>query len=270
MTQDQPIAEQVQEIAQSISSLARRFSPETAKDILSILEWMKWEDKIENIMAKTGWWPYEGIEEYLLDVGDDMTLASQRCEQFHDTEWPKIRRQMEAQVAHCAVDEESRAAFRECLKAHNSGLYRCVCRCLLVEIERALRVKVNDMTPKFNFEKELENYVNQGELQDLLAGNSYGFRLFKPLKKTLFKQVKSAADCRKMGTALNRHAGTHGLILYNTKQQNFNALVLAFYFFLSSRVKSVRLRSLRSEEPTGGGTKEPAFIVRTVGSQISA
>ena len=212
--------------------LTNLFNHPVGVAIRNLAVWSQNDEKLRDIMEQTGWLPYPGVESHLSDVGQDMNLAAQRYETFVDEQWPRIRVDMEARLAQSDTDEETKATFREALQAHESGLYRCVCRCLLPEMERALRVKVSILDKSFNFKASLESIVNQGEFHHLFGDNPYGLSLFSEVQDFLFKSVENEQQRADMELHLNRHIAVHGLSPYNTKQRSFNALVLALYLFL--------------------------------------
>ena len=223
------LSKQLEEVR---SFLVRSIPPEVTQAIRDFAIWSQNNEKLRDIMEQTGWLPYPGVESYLSDVGQDMNLAAQRYEKFVDEQWPSIRVDMEARLAQSDTDEETKATFREALQAHESGLYRSVCRCLLPEMERALRVKVGILDRSFKFKESLESVVDQGEFHHLFGDNPYGLSLFPELQDFLFKSVANEKQRTDMESHLNRHIAVHGLSPYNTKQRSFNALVLALYLFL--------------------------------------
>lgn len=226
------IFEQMQKLKEVRSALIRSISPEVIQAIRDIVEWFQNDTKLRDVTEHTGWLPYPGAEVYLSDVENDMDLAASRYEKFVDEEWPSIRLDMEARLAKSDTDKETQDTFREALQAHEYGLYRCVCRCLLPEMERALRLRVNNLDPSFKFNASLEDVVNQGELHHLFGGNPYGLSLFPHLQDFLFAPVRTAQERADMEPHLNRHVAVHGLSPYNTKKRSFNALVLSLYLFL--------------------------------------
>lgn len=222
----------VNQLEEGWSSLVRSIPSEVFQAIGNLAMWFQNNEKLRDIMEKTGWLPYPGVESYLSDVGQDMNLAAQRYEEFVDEQWPSIRVDMEAKLAQSDTDGETKATFREALQAHEYGLYRSVCRCLLPEMERALRVKVSILDRSFKFTESLESVVDQGEFHHLFGDNPYGLSLFPELQDFLFKSVENEKQQADMESHLNRHIAVHGLSPYNTKQRSFNALVLALYLFL--------------------------------------
>ncbi len=226
------IFEQIQKMEEVWLSLIRSISPKVIQAIIDIVEWFQNDAKLRNITEQTGWLPYPGAEVYLSDVGNDMDLAASRYEKFVEEKWTSIRLDMEARLAKSDTDKETQATFREALQAHEYGLYRCVCRCLLPEMERALRLRVNNLDPGFKFNMNLEDVVNQGELHHLFGGNPYGLSLFSHVQDHLFASVRTVQERADMEPHLNRHVAVHGLSPYNTKKRSFNTLVLALYLFL--------------------------------------
>ena len=201
--------------------------------LLEVALWVQWDAKLELIRKETGWLPFPGAELYLADVGDDMSLAARRYEDFVDGEFPRIRQQMEEKLEECTVDEETRAAFNEGLNAHEKGYYRSVCVLLLVEIERVLRMKLNKQYGGSLDQKDFRDYTDEKvELHDVLSGNIYGSRLLDYLV-SLYNQAHTEEVCKKLEATsiLNRHAGLHGLAVYKSKKDSFNILVLSTFFF---------------------------------------
>ena len=132
----------------------------------------------------------------------------------------------------CDVEAKTQAVFQECLMTQQAGLYRFVVRCAMVELERALRVKVNMLGCKVDFKCELKEFATLCDFQDLNAGNLHGLRLLWQLSTNVFASVRSGQKLNVMETGLNRRAALHGLIFQNTKRQSFKALVVSQYCFL--------------------------------------
>ena len=238
-TSETPL-EQIKEVTEQMLKLVNRISPKTWHSIKAALTWMEMTEKMAKIMDRTGWWPYRGMEDYLsgIDEESDIDQAAQRCEEFHDREWPKIRTDMVEHLSNCDVDAETKATFQECLTSHEAGMYRCVIRCVLVELERSLRIKVNKLDPTFSFVDDLEKIVNPLDMSVLFAGNPYGLELYSQISQRMFKSVRTEQERIEMRDTLNRHAALHGLIPYNTKKHSFNALVVSLYFLmLLSQIK---------------------------------
>lgn len=216
-----------------MNSLFRKLiDPEVIHHVVSFITWFQQDEKMRKVTEMTGWLPFRGVESYLTEVGHDWELADKQYETFVDNEWRQIKSDMDTQLSTSDAEEETKATFREALEAHEHGLYRCVCRCLLPEIERSVRLKVNDLSRNFKFADSLESLVNQGDLADLFGGSPYGLALYPMLSEWLFASVNTPQERSNMAPYLNRHVAAHGLDVYNTKKRSFNALVLSLYTFM--------------------------------------
>ena len=173
-----PHLRQAQKMADAFLVLINSIPPEFFEGLSSV-QWVPFDAKAEKIMHATGWLPYPGVETYLKDVGKNMELASLRCEEFVDREWSWIRQDMEEQLNLSTVDEETKETFRECLANFEDARYRCICRCLMPEIERALRIKIDKMTGKVNITRDLGTYASQDTTNGMSASNYYEFLHFE-------------------------------------------------------------------------------------------
>ena len=97
------------------------------------------------VLDKSGWLPHHSTPFELVDAcnGDSEALR-RRLRQFYEERWPEIRQEIETRLVAYELDDEAKATFREALDAHESGLYRCVCRLLPPELERIARIELHD------------------------------------------------------------------------------------------------------------------------------
>ena len=189
-------------------------------------------------------WLDPDMEESLSDVSveNDMDLGAQHCDLFHDSETQRVQRDMDEILSKCDVEAKTQAVFQAYLMTQEAGLYRFVVRYAMVELERALRVKVNTLGCKFDFKWELKELATHCNFQDLYADIPHGLRLLWQLSRNAFASVKSGQKCNIVGTDLNRRAALHGLIPHNTKRESFKALVVSLYcFLLLCRVEGITL-----------------------------
>ena len=197
--------------------------------------WLRDTAQVWELSDLTGWWPYPGIEQYLGEVAaGDGAAAEARFAAFYAEQWPQIRADMEARVEGSCVDRETRHTFRECLDAHAAGFYRCVCRGLLMEIERALRVSVNqgDLRADLKPAAELRNLMD-GETTRRMCGDMRHSQMIAwHLQNHLFASIPTDHDRQQdWAVDINRHAAAHGLIAYREQRQSINVLILAVYVF---------------------------------------
>ena len=160
------------------------------------------------------------------------TLAHSVANDFMTVRRRAVQRDMDEILSKCDVEAKTQAVFQACLMTQEAGLYRFVVCCAMVELERALRVKVNILGCKLDFKWELKEFATLCDFQDLYAGNPHGLRLLWQLSTNVFASVRSGQKRNVMETGLNRRAALHGLIPHNTKRQSFKALVVSQYWFL--------------------------------------
>ena len=142
---------------------------------------------------------------------------------------------MEAVLEVCPIGEESKLTFREALEAHESGLYRSVCRVLLPEIERLVRVELkSDQVGRINVEKVFRSLADDREMsyEQILLGDIYNHDLLRQLMHHLYKRVEDKNRHEFIDDPVpNRHAAIHGLVTYSTEQNSLNTIFMADYIF---------------------------------------
>lgn len=170
---------------------------------------------------------------------------------YYREKWRDLRRDIESRIAEYEIDTEAKATFDEALIAHEAGLYRCVCRVLIPEIERVARKELHD--------DRMDRITNQERLQELagklplrsVAGprGLYNLNLYRRLSNHLYAHVTTDEDRIRFARdpVPNRHAAVHGLVAYSSMQSSLNAIFLADYIFF---VITVQKRSA-SLQPSG-------------------
>ena len=197
----------------------------------------RWEDpfitaqKKGERLTRHGWFPHYTMPEVLLngDIDDsdfnDLLLA------YYRGNWPEVRQIMEVNLAVYPVDSETKAAFREALDAHESGLYRSVCRNLLAEVERVVRIHLfGGRVGNLSVIQQLD--VSFRSLPaSVLPDRAVGFVGYDYLQDHLYDNIKNeAARNRFINHQMpNRHAVIHGLIPYRTAQSSLNSIFVAEY-----------------------------------------
>ena len=136
----------------------------------------------------------------------------------------------------------------QALEAHEKELYRLVPRSLVIEIERAVRVNLN------------ENIVGQGlrikdkiiegaddlplsSLQDL----SSGMIQYETLDTHLYEHINNDKDHLEFTESPipNRHAAVHGLVPYSSRKSSLNSIFLAdFVFHIITEMKKEKLEEM--------------------------
>lgn len=164
--------------------------------------------------------------------------------------WPDVRRDIESRLAVYEIDAEARATVGEALQAHEAGLYRCVCRVLIPEIERVARRELHDdRMDRIASQERLRELAGKLPLFSVDPPGLYNLNLYRRLSNHLYANVTTDEDRRRVARdpVPNRHAAVHGLVVYSSMQSSLNAIFLADYIFLVMTV----LKRLASEEPSG-------------------
>ena len=216
----------------------RLFTDEQQRQLDTVLrQFSRWKDPFEAArkkgerLTRHGWFPHYSMPEVLLNEGIDDTDFSDLLLAYYRDDWPKVRRMIEHNLTTYPVDGETKAAFREALDAHESGLYRSVCRNLLAEVERVVRVHLSSgKVGNISVAKELG--VRFGGLPvSVLPDRSVGFVGYFYLQDHLYGQVRTEADRNRFinHQMPNRHAAIHGLIPYSSVQNSLNSIFIAEY-----------------------------------------
>ena len=228
-----------------IMGLQRR--AEAAAPIIS--EFKKWDVGSE-VLGKAGWLPHHTMPfDDIADYGEDIEAARSGLLDYYKSNWTDVRSEVESRWSGYKIDAEAKATFREALDAHESGLYRCVCRVLFPEIERVFRTKLFDRKigpiPYQQFVKKL---LDDKDIEDFVLEGLYDLSIFGHLTKAittedasgsdkliygLFQGVKNEADRDRLNKdpIPNRHAAIHGLVVYSSQQNSLNAIFMADYIF---------------------------------------
>ena len=182
-------------------------------------------------LTRHGWFPHYTMPEVLLNGNIDDSDFNDLLLAYYRGNWPEVRQMIEVNLAVYPVDSETKAAFREALDAHESGLYRSVCRNLLPEVERVVRIHLfGGGVGNLSVAKELD--VSFGSLPvSVLPDRGVGFVGYCYLQDHLYGQVRTEADRNRFinHQMPNRHAAIHGLIPYPSAQNSLNSIFVAEY-----------------------------------------
>ena len=215
----------------------RLFAEEQRQQMDAILRQFRWNDPVVTAskkgarLTRHGWFPHYTIPEVLLseDIDDsdfnDLLLA------YYRDNWPKVRQMIEDNVAVYPVDSETKAAFREALAAHENGLYRSVCRNLLSEVERVVRIHLfGGRVGRLSVTQQI-NVSFRSLPVSVLPDRGVGFVGYYYLRDHLYGQIKTEADRNRFSSHQmpNRHAAIHGLIPYPSAQNSLNSIFVAEY-----------------------------------------
>ena len=216
----------VQKLSEALQQLAQAIAPH----VELVVRYSKFIDSV----SATGWLPYHSVPIQFVEESDGNTpLLERRLSAFYEANWDYIRQDIESRLETYRVSEEARATFREALSAHEMGHYRCVCRVLFPEIDRAFRTHFfDDQAGSISSRKMIEKLTNHGSLEDFMPREVYGWILFGRLVEHLYETVDDGN--RKMferDFVPNRHASLHGLVPYSTHKHSVNMVIMADYIF---------------------------------------
>ena len=211
------LAKMKRALGQSVSPIARVFS---AMNLGSVLE-------------KNGWFPHYTMPEDLIAENQGNPAFNEVLIDYYRRNWPTVRQSIERRLGTYLVDNEAKEAFRECLDAHENGLYRLVCRSSFPEVERIIRIEINhNNVGQFS----VQNLVRQ-HFDDLpvsvFPNSKFGFAGYRQFTEHLYAPVKDDADRQRFSShpIPNRHAAIHGLIPYSSEQSSLNSIFIAEYVF---------------------------------------
>lgn len=229
-----PLAEAVTPVVTQLSETLRLLERSLGPSLQRLRDWL---DSIEpqlqefrewnivDALNEVGWLPYHSAPfHYVEDCGDDLDLLDRRFSEYYRAGWSEIRDDMASRLEDYRVDDEAKATFREALSAHESGLYRCVCRVLFPEIERMVGAGLRS-------KRLLEKLTGTGDLADLAFRERFGYVLFGRLVDHAYENVKANRTRFEQDPVPNRNAAMHGLVSYSTHKHSMNMLILTDYIF---------------------------------------
>ena len=185
------------------------------------------------LLERKGWFPHYTIsEDFLVEHQNNPNFDTLLLD-YYRRNWPTVRQTIEQQLATYLVDDEAKASFREAFGAHENGLYRSVCRNLLPEVERVVRVELHyNRVGQFSVGKLMDECF--GDLPiSVLPDLRSGFVGFRHLTGHLYKQIRNEDDRQYFLShpIPNRHAVIHGLVAYSSEKNSLNSIFMAEYVF---------------------------------------
>ena len=178
-------------------------------------------------LDKVGWLPHPSVPYWLVEgCGDDLALLDARISEYYRTRWSAIRDEMESGLAEYHIDDEAGAKFREALIAHESGLYRGICRSLFPEIERIIDAghRSGPMIKKL---------LASGEPDERDFRELFDWVMLERIRRHAYEQVWTEDERERFewDPVPNRHAAIHGRVAYSTHKHSMNMLILTDYVF---------------------------------------
>lgn len=221
-----PFVQELARISQALAPYVQAIAPY----IESFARYNKFVDSVD----ATGWLPYHTVSiDYVEECGGDIPLLEHRLSIFYKTNWDNIRQDIESRLSGYHISEEAKATFREALSAHEMGHYRCVCRVLFPEIDRAFRVQFfDDKAGLISPATMLDRLNRNASLENCMPREAYGWILFGRLIHHLFERIDDENRTKfERDFVPNRHAALHGLVAYSTHKHSINMIIMADYIF---------------------------------------
>lgn len=184
--------------------------------------------KLGSVLDKNGWFSHYTIPKDILTENQDNLELNDILIDYYRKNWYVVRQAIEQKLDTYLVDDEAKAAFRECLDAHENGFYRLVCRSSFPEVERVIRIEINrNNVGRLSVEKLMREHFDDLPIS-VFPDGQLGYIGYKQMTMHLYEQVNSEDDRQRfVGHQIpNRHASIHGLIPYSSVQASLNSISL--------------------------------------------
>ncbi|MCY3808604.1 MAG: hypothetical protein OXG58_04060 [Gemmatimonadetes bacterium] len=208
---------------------AAEAAAETAERVRPFLEELHQWNLIGDALNDVGWLPHHSVPyRIVVECEGDTARLDNRVGDYYRARWNEIRDDMESGLEYHHLDDESRAAFREALSAHEAGLYRGICRTLFPEIERM--IGAGNVGSRRMLDKLLDE---SRDPTGRAFREIYNRVLFDRLTRHVYERVLTADEQARFerDPVPNRHAAVHGLVAYSTHKHSMNMLILTDYVF---------------------------------------
>ena len=183
------------------------------------------------LLERHEWFPHQTMLEFLFGGHIDDADFNALVLAYYRENWAEVRQMIEQNLSDCPVDDETKAAFHEALDSHESGRYLSVCRNLIPELERVVRIHLyGNKVGSFSVEKQMN--ICFGNLPvSVFPDRSLGWIGFKYLRSHLYDHIRDEADLERYVNHQipNRHAAIHGLVTYDNVQNSLNSIFVADY-----------------------------------------
>ena len=183
------------------------------------------------ILDENGWFPHYTIPDEFFSKDDEGESFNAQLLTYYRENWEETRATIERNLSGYQVDDETKAAFLEALTLHKMGFYLSVCRNLIPEIERVVRIEL--------FGNSI-GIINVGDLifssfktlpRSRFPDHDFWFAGFDQLTGYMYKSVWNDIDRLQVADfeIPNRHASQHGLVAYSSEQNSLNSIFIAEY-----------------------------------------
>ena len=212
-----------------------------------------------HVLDSAGWLPhYTTPFEYIDECDGDIDEVQAQLWQYYQDCWRDVRQTIELRLTSYDIDGEAKATFREALDAHEAGLYRCVCRVLLPEIERIARIELHESKIKgIASQLLLQELAGTLKLSSVEPRGWHGLNLLRRLRTHLYERINDEASRQRFeqDPVPNRHAAVHGLVIYSSMQNSLNSIFITEYIF---QVISFAKKTSREPAAVKYSTAEPS------------
>ena len=199
------------------------------------------------LAMELGWVIHNTLPEHILDYESEETL-DEAIMDYYRSEWHEVRREIEKRTRTYFIDQDSKETMKQALQAHESSLYRLVPRSLVIEIERATRIHLNERMVErgISIKNKIISGVNDLPISSL-NGLSAGMIQYETLEGHLYEQIENESDRIDFeeNSIPNRHAAVHGLVPYSTEKSSLNSIFLAdFVFHVITEMKRDKVQEM--------------------------
>lgn len=182
-------------------------------------------------LQEAGWLPHASCPAELVQDSElSGAPLDAAVETHYRTNWSLISETLASRIDRYEIDSEAKATYREALRAHEFGLFRCAPRLLYPEIERVSRIELHggSMDP-ITSQHHLQEAIGDLAPYDLSEWRMAGFHFYDQLREHLYAKLHKPEDRDRVAQSAipNRHAVVHGLATYNSFKTSLNAILVS-------------------------------------------
>jgi hypothetical protein len=188
-------------------------------------------------LERIGWLPHSTTPIFLLNESEEIsdTELDKRISKYYTENWDDVIQILLDDLESYLIDEEAKETMREALKAHQAGLFRCTPRLLFPEIERVIRNELHNRNTNKNIASQIDFRKNINE-SNANSGLGIGFleiTLHRCIQDHVYKKVRTIDEIKEAekNPTPNRHAVSHGIVIYKTQKSSVNSIIIADYIF---------------------------------------
>ncbi|MGX1198910.1 hypothetical protein [Parvibaculum sp. MBR-TMA-1.3b-4.2] len=225
----QETVEQIYHFAESINKIASNIS----------ISFYALKKSFQNLqrLERIGWLPHSTTPIFLLNESEEIsdTELDKRISKYYTENWDDVIQILLDDLESYLIDEEAKETMREALKAHQAGLFRCTPRLLFPEIERVIRNELHNRNTNKNIASQIDFRKNINE-SNANSGLGIGFleiTLHRCIQDHVYKKVRTIDEIKEAekNPTPNRHAVSHGIVIYKTQKSSVNSIIIADYIF---------------------------------------